>query len=71
MKGIFPGISIDGNVRFGKPCLSGTRIVAAMVVGLIASGETVDTVSAEYHVSIQQVRGALLCAALVLESQHP
>jgi len=71
VKEIFPGVSIDGNVRFGNPCLSGTRIDAARVVGLIASGETIDTVSREYQLSIEQVRAALSYAAHVLESRHP
>jgi hypothetical protein len=45
---IFPGITRNPNVRFGKPCITGTRIYVATVVGLIASGETVETVATEY-----------------------
>ena len=44
---IFPGISMNPDVRFGKPCITGTRIDVATVVGLIASGETVETVATE------------------------
>ncbi|MEO5742719.1 MAG: DUF433 domain-containing protein [Vicinamibacterales bacterium] len=33
---VFPGISMDPDVRFGKPCLSGTRIDVATVVGALA-----------------------------------
>jgi uncharacterized protein (DUF433 family) len=28
MAEIFPGISVDADVRFGKPCIKGTRKVA-------------------------------------------
>jgi uncharacterized protein (DUF433 family) len=67
---IFPGISIDADVRFGKPCVSGTCIDAATVVGLVAAGETVETVAIEYQLSIEQVRVALSYAAHLLESAH-
>ena len=30
---IFPGISMDPHVRFGKPCLTATRIDVATIVG--------------------------------------
>ena len=56
---IFPGISVDPDVRSGKPCITGTRIDVATVVGLFAAGETVDTVSREYELSVQQMRAAL------------
>jgi len=35
---IYPGISMNPGVRFGKPCIAGTRIDVATVVGLIAAG---------------------------------
>ena len=39
---IFPGISMDPSIRFGKPCLTGTRIDVATVVGALASGESIE-----------------------------
>ena len=68
---IFPGISMDPDVRFGKPCIIGTRIDVATVVGLIAAGETVDTVAAEYQLSLEQVRAALAYAAHVAAHLPP
>ena len=62
---IFPGISIDPDVRFGKPCIKGTRMDVAAVVGLFASGETAETVSTEYQLCVEQVRAALAYAAHV------
>src|SRR5687767_5912704 len=52
---VFPGVSMDPDVRFGKPCLTGTRIDVATIVGGIAAGETVETVAAEYALSVDQV----------------
>jgi uncharacterized protein (DUF433 family) len=68
---VFPGISMDPDVRFGKPCLTGTRIDVATVVGLVASGETVETIAAEYELSIEQVRSALAYAAHVAAHLPP
>lgn len=41
-------ISIDPNVCFGKPCIRGTRIWVSLVLDLLASGETPETVLEEY-----------------------
>lgn len=68
---VFPGISMDPDVRFGKPCLSGTRIDVATIVGAVAAGESTDTVSAEYSVSLGQIRSALGYAAHVAAHQAP
>jgi uncharacterized protein (DUF433 family) len=68
---IFPGISIDPDVRFGKPCIKGTRMDVATVVGLFAAGETVETVSSEYELSVEQIRAALGYAAHVAAHLPP
>jgi uncharacterized protein (DUF433 family) len=71
MMEIFPGVSMNPDVRFGKPCITGTRIDVAMVVGLIAAAETVETVAAEYQLSVEQVRAALAYAAHVAAHLPP
>ncbi len=68
---VFPGISMDPDVRFGKPCLSGTRIDVATVVGALAAGESADTVASEYSLSHDQIRTALAYAAHVAAHQPP
>ena len=60
---IFPGISMDPAVRFGKPCLTGTRLDVATVVGAMASGESIEDVQNEYRVTREQVLAALAYAA--------
>lgn len=59
---VFPGITMNADVRFGKPSIAGTRMDVATVVGLVASGETVETVAEEYQLAIDQVRAALAYA---------
>jgi uncharacterized protein (DUF433 family) len=68
---IFPGITMNPDVRFGKPCVSGTRMDVATIIGLIAAGETVDTVATEYQLSVDQVRAALAYAAHVAAHLPP
>ena len=60
---VFPGVSMDPDVRFGKPCLSGTRIDVATVVGALAAGESADTVAKEYSLTPAQIQAALDYAA--------
>ena len=60
---IFPGISTDPAVRFGKPCLTGTRLDVATIVGAIASGESMEHVQEAYRLTRKQVLAALAYAA--------
>lgn len=68
---IFPGIEIDPNRRFGKPCIAGTRLDVATVVGAVAAGESVERVAAEYAIDREQVLTALRFAAHLAEHQPP
>jgi uncharacterized protein (DUF433 family) len=68
---IFPGISMDPNIRFGKPCLTGTRIDVATVVGALAAGESFQAVQEAYSISHAQVLAALRYAAHVSEHVPP
>jgi uncharacterized protein (DUF433 family) len=68
---VFPGVSMDPDIRFGKPCLTGTRIDIATIVGAIAAGESIETVSTEYALSVDQVRAALGYAAHVAAHLPP
>jgi uncharacterized protein (DUF433 family) len=68
---VFPGISIDPEVRFGRPCLAGTRVDVATVVGALAAGESFETVQDEYALSREQVLTALEYAAHVTRHLPP
>ena len=68
---VFSGITMDPDVRFGKPCIAGTRIDVATIVGLFAAGETMDTIVSEYALTIEQVRAALAYAAHVAAHLPP
>ena len=68
---IFPGVSMDPGVRFGKPCLTGTRLDVATVVGAIAAGESVEHVEQEYRLTRKQVLAALAYAAHLAAHMPP
>ena len=59
----FPGVSMDPNVRFGKACLTGTRVDVATIVADLGAGETIETVQDAYSLSREQVLTALRYAA--------
>lgn len=60
---IYPGISVDPDVRFGKPCIAGTRVDVATVIGAVAAGDSGETVGEEYQLTSEQVQAALRYAA--------
>jgi uncharacterized protein (DUF433 family) len=62
---VSPGISMDPAIRFGKACLSGTRIDVATVVGALAAGESFDVIEDWYALTREQVLTALRFAAHV------
>jgi uncharacterized protein (DUF433 family) len=68
---VFPGISMDPDIRFGKPCITGTRIDVATIVGALAAGESVDTVAEEYALTPAQIRTALSYVAHIAAHVPP
>ena len=62
---------MDPDVRFGKPCLTGTRIDVATIVGAVAAGDSVEAVAVEYALSAEQVRSALSYAAHIAAHLPP
>jgi uncharacterized protein (DUF433 family) len=68
---IFPGISIDPDIRFGKPCLKGTRIDVATILGALAAGESFETIQREYQIAQEQILTALRYAAHITEYVPP
>lgn len=68
---IFPGISVDPDIRFGKPCLTGTRMDVATVLGSLAAGSSFEEVQSEYALSREQITTALRFAAHVAAHLPP
>lgn len=63
MKEIFPQVTVDEKVQFGKPVIAGTRVPVEIVVSHIAVGDAIETVMKEYGLTKEQVLAALKYAA--------
>ncbi|TSC75575.1 MAG: hypothetical protein G01um101430_417 [Parcubacteria group bacterium Gr01-1014_30] len=63
MKEIFPQITLDEKIQFGKPVITGTRVPVEVIVGHIAAGDQMETVMKEYGLTREQILAALKYAA--------
>ncbi len=63
-------IIVDHRIMGGVPCVAGTRIPVATVVGLVANGLTADQILAEYpQLSIADVQACLGYAARAVDER--
>ncbi len=62
---------MDPSVRFGKPCVAGTRVDVATVVGAVGAGESVAAVQDAYQLSREQVLAAIRYAGHVAAHLPP
>jgi uncharacterized protein (DUF433 family) len=57
-------ISIDPNIRFGKPCIKNTRITVYDVLGWLASGMRIEEILEDYpELTVEGIRACLGFAA--------
>ena len=68
---IFPGISVDPGIRFGKPCLSGTRLDVATIIDALGAGDSYEEVEQAYQLTREQILTALRYAAHLAAHQPP
>jgi uncharacterized protein (DUF433 family) len=63
-------ITIDPNVCTGKPCIRGLRFPVSRLLGLLASGETKETILKAYpYLQAQDIDQALAYAAYLAEEE--
>jgi uncharacterized protein (DUF433 family) len=66
----FDRISIDPNICHGQACVKGTRIPVHQIVRMLANGDTVDELLAEYPtLSREDIMACLDYAAELAEEQ--
>ena len=62
-------IAVDPQVMVGKPVIRGTRLTVQLVLGLLASGQTIEEVLSEYEgLAREDVLACLLFATEALDS---
>ena len=67
---IVQGITVDPQVRFGRPVIRGTRVPVATVIAKMAAGSSFDEVIQEYEITHQDILNALNFAALRLADEQ-
>ncbi len=66
----FAHITIDPDVCTGKPCIRGLRFPVARVLGLLAAGETRETILEAYpYLEPEDIDDALRTAASLAEDE--
>ncbi len=62
-------IVVDPNLHHGDPCVQGTRIPVAIIIGSLADGMTAEEIIHEYpQLTLEDIHAALAYAAEVLHS---
>jgi len=64
---IFPGIAMSEEVCKGKPCVSGTSIDVATIVGTLGTGKSFEDVEEIFQVNREQIFSALRYASYVTD----
>ncbi len=63
-------ITIDPTVRFGKPCVHGTRLTVGDVLGALAAGSTEAELLADFpQLTHEDVLACLACLAFAAERE--
>jgi uncharacterized protein (DUF433 family) len=70
MKEIAPGITVDREVRFGKPVVKGTRVPVDLVIGKLAGGMSVEEVMKEYDLTKKDIMNVFSYAAKVMGEEE-
>ena len=68
---VFPGIAMEPEIRFGKPCLARTRFDVAAVVAALAAGDGFEVVEEAYGLTRSRVLDVLRYAAHVAAHLPP
>jgi uncharacterized protein (DUF433 family) len=64
-------ITFDPQIMGGKPCIRGKRVTVGTIVGLIASGESIDDILAAYpYLEREDIMEALSYAAWRAEERY-
>jgi uncharacterized protein (DUF433 family) len=55
-------VSVDPEVCHGKACIRGSRVLVSVIIDNLAAGETPEAIARDYHLTVDDVRAALLYA---------
>jgi uncharacterized protein (DUF433 family) len=68
---VFPRITMDAEVCGGKPCIRGLRFPVSRLLGLLAGGETAESIRrALPYLELEESGAALSYAAVLVDQQR-
>jgi uncharacterized protein (DUF433 family) len=63
-------ITVDPEICGGKPCIRGLRFPVSRLIGLLAAGETTETILQAYpYLEAADIQAALLYAVLLADEE--
>ena len=66
----FERITVDPEVMNGKPCIRGLRFPVSRLLGLLAAGQDIKSILADYpYLEAEDIRAALAYAAAMAEEE--
>ena len=66
----FERITVDPEICGGKPCIRGMRFPVSRLLGLLASGETAESILQSYpYLELEDIQEALSYAAFLSDEQ--
>jgi uncharacterized protein (DUF433 family) len=66
----FERITVDPEICGGKPCIRGMRFPVSRLLGLLASGETAESILLSYpYLELEDIQEALSYAAFLADEQ--
>jgi uncharacterized protein (DUF433 family) len=65
-------ISVNPQIHFGKPCISGTRITVQSILELLTEGLSFDAIIQDYYpdLEIEDIRASLRYAIALVASEE-
>jgi uncharacterized protein (DUF433 family) len=67
----FERIAVDHRIMGGVPCIRGTRIPVATVIGVIAEGMTTEEILADFpQLTVEDIQDALCYAAAAVDERE-
>ena len=63
-------ISIDKNIRHGKPVIRGTRVPVDIILGSLAGGMSYEEICEEYEIENADIRAAIEYATKIVANEE-
>jgi uncharacterized protein (DUF433 family) len=65
-------ISVDSQIHFGKPCITGTRITVQSVLELLNEGLSFDDIIGDYYpdIEIEDIKACLQYAIALISAEE-